>query len=123
MAAILAKASPLNPIEVTVSKSSAVLILLVACLSNAISKSSWAIPLPLSVTFIYEIPPFLISTVMLVAPASIEFSIISFITDAGLSITSPAAILLIVNSSNNTMFPIFLFFLRFLFYLWVLLYH
>ena len=40
IAAILANASPLNPIEVTVSKSSADLILLVACLSNAISKSS-----------------------------------------------------------------------------------
>ena len=96
IAAILANASPLKPIDVTVSKSSADLILLVACLSNAISKSSWAIPFPSSVIFIYEIPPFFISTVILVAPASIEFSIISFITDAGLSITSPAAILFIV---------------------------
>ena len=54
----------------------------------------------------YEIPPFFISTVTLFAPASIEFSTISFITDAGLSITSPAAILFIVKSSNNTIFPI-----------------
>ena len=107
IAAILANASPLNPIDVTVSKSSADLILLVACLSNAISKSSWAIPFPSSVIFIYDIPPFFISTVILVAPASIEFSIISFITDAGLSITSPAAILFIVKSSNKTIFPIF----------------
>ncbi len=107
IAAILAKASPLNPIEVTVSKSSALLILLVACLSKAISISSCAIPFPLSLTLIYEIPPFLISTVILVAPASIEFSTISFITDAGLSITSPAAILFIVSSSSKTMFPIF----------------
>ena len=106
IAAILAKASPLNPIDVTTSKSSAFLILLVACLSNAISKSSCAIPFPLSVTFMYEIPPFFISTVTLFAPASIEFSTISFITDAGLSITSPAAILFIVKSSNNTIFPI-----------------
>ena len=106
IAAILANASPLNPIDVTVSKSSADLILLVACLSNAISKSSWAIPFPSSVIFIYDIPPFLISTVILSAPASIEFSTISFITDAGLSITSPAAIWFIVNSSNNTIFPI-----------------
>ena len=106
IAAILAKASPLNPIEVTTSKSSAVLILLVACLSKAISKSSCAIPFPLSVTFIKEIPPFFISTVILFAPASIEFSTISFITDAGLSITSPAAILFIVKSSSKTIFPI-----------------
>ena len=87
-------------------KSSADLILLVACLSNAISKSSSAIPFPLSVIRIYDIPPFFISTVIFVAPASIEFSTISFIADAGLSITSPAAILFIVKSSNNTMFPI-----------------
>ena len=108
---MLANASPLNPIDVTVFKSSADLILLVACLSNANSKSSSEIPFPLSVTFIYDIPPFSISTTILLAPASIEFSIISFITDAGLSITSPAAILLIVKSSNKTMFPIFLHYL------------
>ena len=106
IAAILANASPLNPIDVTVFKSSALLILLVACLSNAISISSCAIPFPLSVTFIYDIPPFFISTVMFFAPASIEFSTISFMTDAGLSITSPAAILFIVKSSNNTILPI-----------------
>ena len=52
--------------------------------------------LPLSVIFIYDIPPFFISTVILLAPASIEFSTISFTTDAGLSITSPAAIWFIV---------------------------
>ena len=80
--------------------------MLVACLSKAISRSSCIIPFPLSVTLIYEIPPFLISTVIAVAPASIEFSITSFTTDAGLSITSPAAILFIVESSNKTIFPI-----------------
>ena len=106
IAAILAKASPLNPIDLTVSKSSAFLIFEVACLSNAISISSGAIPFPLSVIRMYEIPPFLISTVIAVAPASIEFSISSFTTDAGLSITSPAAILFIVLSSNSTIFPI-----------------
>ena len=89
-----------------IEKSETDLILLVACLSNAISKSSSAIPFPLSVIRIYDIPPFFISTVIFVAPASIEFSTISFIADAGLSITSPAAILFIVKSSNNTMFPI-----------------
>ena len=48
-----------------------------------------------------------ISTFIFVAPASIEFSTNSFTTDAGLSITSPAAILFIVKSSNKTIFPIF----------------
>jgi len=108
-AAILAKASPLNPIEWIVSMSLACLILLVACLSKAISVSSFAIPLPLSVIRIKDIPPFFISTVIAVAPASIEFSTISFTTEAGLSITSPAAILFIVNSSNKTIFPIYFF--------------
>ena len=105
IAAILAKASPLNPIDFTFSKSAAFLILLVACLSNANSKSSLLIPEPLSIILILEIPPFCISTVIFVAPASIEFSTNSFTTDAGLSITSPAAILFIVNSSNNTILP------------------
>ena len=107
IAAILANASPLNPIDFTVSRSFALLILLVACLSNAISISSGKIPFPLSVIRIYVIPPFFISTVTFVAPASIEFSINSLTTDAGLSITSPAAILLIVKSSNSTILPIF----------------
>ena len=48
--AILAKASPLNPIVLTISKSVACLILLVACLSNAISISSGKKPFPLSLT-------------------------------------------------------------------------
>ena len=43
-------------------------------------------------------PPFFISTFIFVAPASIEFSTNSFTTDAGFSITSPAAILFIVKS-------------------------
>ena len=107
MAAILAKASPLNPIEVTVSKSFASLILLVACLSNAISISSGIKPFPLSVIRIYVIPPFFVSIFILFAPASIEFSTNSFTTEAGLSITSPAAILFIVKSSNKTILPIF----------------
>ena len=92
IAAILAKASPLNPIVLTSSKSLADLILLVACLSKAISKSSFSNPFPSSIIRIYDIPPFLISIVILLDPASIEFSTNSFTTDAGLSITSPAAI-------------------------------
>ena len=52
IAATLANASPLKPIDFTVSKSDALLILLVACLSNAISMSSGIIPFPLSVILI-----------------------------------------------------------------------
>ena len=48
--------------------------------------------MPLSVTFILFNPPSLISTIILVAPASHEFSINSFTTLKGFSTTSPAAI-------------------------------
>jgi hypothetical protein len=54
--------------------------------------SSRAIPQPLSVTRIKVTPPFFISTVIRVEPASIEFSTNSLITDDGRSTTSPAAI-------------------------------
>ena len=91
-AAILARASPLNPSVATEFKSSPDFILLVACLSNAITASSASKPQPLSVILIYFTPPELMSTVIVVAPASIEFSASSFTTEAGLSITSPAAI-------------------------------
>ena len=56
-AAILASASPLKPSEDTVKRSSIDLILLVACLLNAISISSFLIPEPLSVT-VYGMPIF-----------------------------------------------------------------
>ena len=90
--AMLANASPLNPIEYIFSKSSTFRILLVACLSKAISISSRGIPFPLSVIFMNVLPPFFISIVTFVAFASIAFSTNSFTTFAGLSITSPAAI-------------------------------
>ena len=109
--AILASASPLNPIEYVCSKSSILLILLVACLSNDKGISFADIPFPLSTIFTRVFPPFFTSTTILVAPASIEFSTNSFTTFAGLSITSPAAILFIVKSSSNTIFPIFYLFL------------
>ena len=53
-------------------------------------------PEPLSVILINDVPPSLISTDIIVAPASIAFSISSLTIDAGLSITSPAAIWFIV---------------------------
>ena len=45
-------------------------------------------PQPSSLIFMYVAPPLLNSTVTLDAPASKEFSISSFITDAGRSTTS-----------------------------------
>ena len=50
----------------------------------------------MSVTRIMEVPPSRISTVTAVAFASMAFSKSSFTTEAGRSITSPAAILLMV---------------------------
>ena len=95
-AAMLERASPRKPKEETFIKPSMDLILLVEWRKNASLISSGAIPLPLSVMRIKEIPPSLISMVMAVAPASIAFSTSSFTTEEGRSITSPAAILLIV---------------------------
>ena len=48
-------------------------------------------PLPLSATRMRDMPPFWISTVTEVAPASMAFSTSSFTTEAGRSTTSPAA--------------------------------
>ncbi len=100
-AAMLAKASPRKPNVKREFKSSEEEILLVQCLLNALSTWSFSIPLPLSVIRIKLLPPFFISTVISSAPASIEFSTNSFTIDFGLSITSPAAILLMVSLSNK----------------------
>ena len=89
---ILYRASPLNPKVSIESKSDSVYILLVECLSKATSTSSDSIPLPLSDTMIEFIPPEEVEINILSAPASREFSTNSFTTDAGRSITSPAAI-------------------------------
>ena len=98
---MLAKASPLNPRVKSEFKSSEEEILLVQCLLKAFSTWSFSIPFPLSVTRIKLLPPFLISIVISSAPASIEFSTNSFTIDFGFSITSPAAILLMVSLSNK----------------------
>ena len=95
-AAILESASPRKPREDTVSRSSAVRILLVEWRRNANGSSSFLIPHPLSVIRINPMPPCRISTVIAVDPASMAFSINSFTTEAGRSTTSPAAIWLIV---------------------------
>ncbi len=96
-AAILDRASPLKPRLEILDRSDMFLILLVACLTNALSTCVLSMPQPLSVMRIMEIPPSLISTVTESAPASIEFSTNSFTTLEGRSTTSPAAILSIVS--------------------------
>ena len=95
-AAILARASPLNPKDEILRRSSTVTSLLVACRKNASLTSSFFIPAPLSVTRRNESPPPFTSTVIAVAPESMEFSTSSFMTELGFSMTSPAAILFIV---------------------------
>ena len=92
---MLGSASPLKPSVVILKRSASLLILLVACFSKAVRASSLDIPSPLSETRIKPLPAFIISTNTSVAFASMEFSTNSFTTDAGLSTTSPAAILLI----------------------------
>ena len=62
--------------------------------------SSLVIPIPLSVTFIFFIPPSINSTVIIVLFASIAFSTSSLTTLTGLSTTSPADIKLIISSGN-----------------------
>ena len=90
--AILGIASPLKPILTICDRSENADNLLVACACNANSRSSLCIPCPLSRTRIKLIPASSISISIFVAAASILFSINSFTTEAGRSITSPAAI-------------------------------
>ena len=64
-------------------------------------------PQPLSVTRIYVTPPRRISTVTIEAPASIEFSTSSLMTEEGRSTTSPAAISSATCLSSTLIFGIF----------------
>ncbi len=98
--AIDARASPRNPIEATDSSSSSERILLVAWRVSASGSSSGGMPLPSSVTAMRRMPPPSRRTSMARAPASMAFSRISLSTDAGRSITSPAAIWLINRSGR-----------------------
>ena len=68
-------------------------ILLVACGIKAVKISSSSMPEPSSGTDKKLMPPFLISTVMFFAPASIAFSMSSLTAEAGRETTSPAAII------------------------------
>ncbi len=71
-----------------------------------ICKSFLSIQIQLSVIIISSIQPSFISTLILVAQASIEFSTNSFTTEKGLSTTSPAAIWLAKILSNLIIFDI-----------------
>ena len=82
-AAILARASPRNPMVFIRNKSSIFLILEVACLSKAILASVSLIPFPLSITCIKALPASLIISFISVAPASTAFSSSSFTALAG----------------------------------------
>ena len=75
----------------------------VACRSTASGKSSLSIPDPSSTTRISDFPPCENSVSIREAPASIAFSINSLTTDAGRSMTSPAAIRLIAASVRRFM--------------------
>ena len=101
-----ARASPRKPRVAMPSRSFASRILLVAWRSTATGRSSASMPHPLSETRMKDTPPFWISTVMEVAPASRAFSISSLTTEAGRSTTSPAAIRLATSKLSTLIFPI-----------------
>ena len=100
-AAMLGIASPRNPSVVMEGRSEMDRILLVACLSKQRRRSSRFIPIPLSVTLMSPLPPFSILTVIRLDSASMLLSSNSLSTEAGLSITSPAAIFVAVSSVNT----------------------
>ena len=104
--AILGNASPRKPKVFKVIRSSALTILLVACLRTASLAFSSLIPLPLSTTRMYSVPPAKMVTSILSEPASSAFSTNSFTTEAGFSTTSPAAIWLAVLVSKTCTFLI-----------------
>src|SRR4051812_28865493 len=102
-APIEASASPRNPSDAMCSRSAAAWSLLVAWATNASSRSSRGIPDPSSRTRMRRAPPSSRSISMRRAPASSAFSTSSLTTDAGRSITSPAAIWLRTCSESSAM--------------------
>ena len=104
--AIEGKASPRNPKEEILNKSSSLYNLEVACLWNANTASSLSIPLPLSITLILLNPDSINSILISSLLASTEFSTNSLTTDKHLSTTSPAAILLASKSLITLIFAI-----------------
>ena len=91
-AEMAASASPRKPRVPMASRSYSVRSLLVAWRRKARGSWSAGMPLPSSVTRTKVMPPWLISTTTLDAPASTAFSTSSFTALAGRSTTSPAAI-------------------------------
>jgi hypothetical protein len=89
---ILERASHLKPKVIILYKSSSVLIFEVVYFSRTIFKSSLSIHSQLSVMIISSIHQLIISILIWLEPASIEFSTNSFTTESGLSTTSQAAI-------------------------------
>jgi len=89
---IEAIASHLKPKVITLYRSDKSFILLVEYFSTTKGKSSFSIPIQSSVITILSIHHPSISILTFSAPASIEFSSNSLITDTGLSTTSQAAI-------------------------------
>ena len=103
--AIDGSASPRNPSVATLSRSSVFLIFDVAWRSKASMASSRTMPQPLSVIWMSFFPPASTLILMRVAPASREFSSISFTTAAGRSTTSPAAIWFATVSESTWILP------------------
>ena len=77
--------------------------LLVAWASKAIARSSGPMPAPSSLTRTSWMPPSSRSMRTWLAPASSAFSTSSLTTDAGRSMTSPAAIWLRTTSGRSAM--------------------
>ena len=98
-----ASASPRKPMVPTDSRSSRLVILLVAWRFRAMASSSGAMPMPSSSTAISRTPPADRRRVICVAPASSALSTSSRTTEAGRSTTSPAAIWLISSSGSSRM--------------------
>ncbi len=105
--AIEGSASPRNPEVLTFCKSSNERIFEVECFLKANTASSWSIPSPSSRTMTRAVPPSSTLIQMFFALASNAFSTSSLTTEAGLSITSPAAIWFMVWSSRTWILPIF----------------
>ena len=96
-----ASASPRKPRVRMWNRSSAVRSLEVACRLTAVSNSSAGIPQPSSMISISFFPACSMWMTIFFAPASMAFSISSLTTEAGRSITSPAAIWLATSSANT----------------------
>src|SRR6185312_846456 len=103
--AIAARASPRNPSVAILKRSSASTSLLVAWGMKATGRSSGDIPRPSSLTLTRSFPPRSTVTSTRDAPASIAFSSNSFMTLAGRSTTSPAAIWLMTEGGSCRIIP------------------